>query len=71
MNELKTQVNTGDVIEFTLRGERVTAVALLIGDDGEILLDLVDEDAFAWSEIASLEDLAVFKPDVGEIQVAA
>jgi hypothetical protein len=71
MNELKTQVNTGDVIEFTLGGERVTAVALLIGDDGEILLDLVDEDVFAWSEIASLSDLAVFKPDVGEALVAA
>jgi hypothetical protein len=71
MNELKTQVNTGDVIEFTLGGERVTAVAMLIGDDGEILLDLVDEDVFAWSDMASLEDLAVFKPDVGEIPVAA
>jgi hypothetical protein len=65
------QVNPGDVIEFTLKGERRTAVAMLISDEGDILLDLIDDDGLAWGELDRLEDLAVFKPDSNEVPVAA
>ena len=67
----QTLVNPGDVIEFTLRGERRTAVAMLISDEGAILVDLLDDGGLAWGELSQLEDLTVFRPDVGEVLVAA
>jgi hypothetical protein len=40
-------VTQGDVIEFTLRGERRTAEAMLVTDDGVVVLDLFDGDRLA------------------------
>ena len=42
-------VRMGDVIEFTLRGERITAEAMLVTDDDVVLLDLFDGDRPAWA----------------------
>ena len=39
MIEGNSDVRESDVIEFTLRGERRTAEAMLITDDGLVLLD--------------------------------
>jgi hypothetical protein len=57
-------VREGDVLEFTLRGERRTAEAMLVTDDGVVLLDLFDGDRPAWAWVSSLEDVAVFRPDL-------
>lgn len=59
-------IDVGDVVEFTLQGTRCTATVLLVSEVGAVLLDLVDDDVLAWSEVAQLEDLAVFRPDVGD-----
>ena len=60
MIERNSEVREGDVIEFTLRGERRTAEAMLRTDDGLVLLDLLDGDRFAWAQVSILEDVAVF-----------
>jgi hypothetical protein len=57
------EVREGDVIEFTLRGERRTAEAMLVTDDGVVLLDLFDGDRPAWATLSDLEDVSVFRPD--------
>jgi hypothetical protein len=68
-------IDAGDVIEFTLRGERQTAVALLVTDEGAVLVDLLDEDGLAWAEPEVLVDVVVFRPEPSEVaalrQVAA
>ncbi len=56
----------GEVIEFTLRGERHTAEVMLVTTNGVALLDLFDGERMAWAQLALLEDLAVFQPDPGE-----
>lgn len=56
----------GEVIEFTLRGERRTAEVMLVTRTGAALLDLFDGERMAWAQLALLEDLAVFHPDPGE-----
>ena len=56
------RVQAGDVIEFTLRGERMTAEAMLVTDDDVILLDLFDGDRPAWALLARLDDVVVFEP---------
>jgi hypothetical protein len=61
----------GDVIEFTLRGERRTAEAMLVTDDGVVLLDLFDGDRPGWGRVSQLHDLAVYRPDADEGFVAA
>ena len=61
--ERNSEVREGDVIEFTLRGERRTAEAMLLTDDGLVLLDLFDGDRPAWAQVSILEDVAVFAPD--------
>jgi hypothetical protein len=61
----------GDVIEFTLRGERRTAEAMLVTDDGVVLLDLFDGDRPGWGRVSQLEEVAVYRPDVDEGVVAA
>ena len=63
MIERNSEVREGDVIEFTLRGERWTAEAMLLTDDGLVLLDLFDGDRLAWAQVSILEDVAVFAPD--------
>jgi hypothetical protein len=59
-------IDAGDVIEFTLQGERQTAVALLVTDDGAVLLDLIDDDGLAWAEADVLVDVAIFRPEPTE-----
>jgi hypothetical protein len=61
----------GDVIEFTLRGERRTAEAMLVTDDGVVLLDLFDGDRLGWGRLSQLQDVAVYRPDADEGVVAA
>jgi hypothetical protein len=55
-------VRAGDVVEFTHRGERRTAEAMLVTDDDVVLLDLFDGDRPAWARVSSLERLAVYRP---------
>ena len=55
-------VQAGDVIEFSLRGERLTAEAMLVTDDDVVLLDLFDGDRPAWAQLARLDDVVVFEP---------
>lgn len=71
MNETSQLVEQGDVIEFTLHGDRRTAEAMLVTDDGVVLLDLFDGDRPAWARMALLEDVAVYRPDADEALVAA
>jgi len=70
-SEIDPTLTEGDVIEFTLRGERRTAVTMLITDDDVVLLDLVDGDRLAWARWATLEDVTIFRPEPGEVLVAA
>jgi hypothetical protein len=71
MKDTDHTVQQGDVIEFTLRGERRTAEAMLVTDDGVVLLDLFDGDRPAWARVALLDDVTVFRPDADEALVAA
>jgi hypothetical protein len=71
VNEINQHVEQGDVIEFTLHGERRTAEAMLVTDDGVVLLDLFDGDRPAWARVAVLEDVTVYRPDADEALVAA
>lgn len=71
MDTIENTVRGGDVIEFTIRGERQTAVAMLVTDDGQALLDLVDGDRPAWAQLSYVEDLVVFRPDVDDVLPAA
>jgi hypothetical protein len=71
VTESSREVRDGDVIEFTLRGERRTAEAMLITDDGLVLLDLFDGDRPAWARLSILDDVAVFRPDASEVVTAA
>jgi len=64
-------VKQGDVIEFTLRGERRTAEAMLVTDDGVVLLDLFDGERPGWGRVSLLEDVIVYRPDGDESLVAA
>jgi hypothetical protein len=71
MKETGEVVNQGDVIEFTLNGERRTAEAMLVTDDGIVLLDLFDGDRPAWARVSLLADVNVFRPDPDGALVAA
>lgn len=70
MGRSSTSVETGDVIEFTLRGERRTAEVMLVSED-VALLDLFDGDRPAWARLWHLEDVAVYRPDLVEVSAAA
>ena len=70
MSKFEQVVREGDVIEFTLRGERRTAEAMLIADE-VVLLDLFDGDRPAFARLSSLVDVTVFRPDAAELSVAA
>lgn len=65
-----TTIHEGDVIEFTLRGERRTAEVMILSDDDQVLLDLFDGERPAFGLVSSLTDLAVFRPDVAELVAA-
>ena len=71
MSASEGAVREGDVIEFTLRGERRTAEAMLLTEDDVILLDLFDGDRPAWAHLSALLDVVVFRPDLGELVAAA
>jgi hypothetical protein len=58
-----TDVRDGDVIEFTLRGERRTAEVMIRTADGQVLLDLFDGERPAAAHLNELVDLAIFRPD--------
>ena len=60
----------GDIVEFTLKGERRTAEVMLVTMDDVVLLDLFDGDRLAWARLALLEGLAIFRPDL-EVSAAA
>lgn len=71
MNETTTiEVRAGDVIELTLRDERVTAEVMLVSE-GQLLLDLFDGDRLAFADLDALVDVAVFRPDAGDLATAA
>jgi hypothetical protein len=69
-SEFEPQLTAGDVIELTLRGERRTAVAMLVSDD-VVLLDLVDDDRMAWARWSTLQDVVIFRPEPTEVLAAA
>ncbi len=71
VTESSSEMRAGDVIEFSLRGERRTAEAMLITDDGLVLLDLFDGDRPAWARLSILDDVAVFRPDASQVVTAA
>lgn len=71
MAESSRHVREGDVFEFTLRGQRRTAEAMLLTDDDLVLLDLFDGDRPAWARLSSLDDVDVFRPGVNEVVTAA
>ena len=71
MSGSSRKVVEGDVIEFTLRGERRTAEAMLITDDGLVLLDLFDGDRPAWARLSILDEVVVFRPETTEVVTAA
>jgi hypothetical protein len=61
----------GDVIEFTMHDQRHTAVVMLMTDDDLVLLDLLDGDRPAWAGVSSLQEVAIFAPESGEVLAAA
>jgi len=71
VSEQLMDVREGDVIEFTLRGERRTAEAMLVTDDGFVLLDLFDGDRPAFARLAMLDEVSVFRPDLDDVVSAA
>ena len=71
MDKQHEDFQTGDIVEFTLRGERRTAEVMLVTTDDVVLLDLFDGDRPAWARRATLEDVAIFRPDFTEVLAAA
>jgi hypothetical protein len=71
MNMDTGSVHDGDVIEFTLRGERLTAEAMLVTDDDVALLDLFDGDRPVMARLSELDDVTIFRPDAADILAAA
>jgi hypothetical protein len=61
----------GDVIEFTLRGERRTAEVMIVSEDDQLLLDLFDGDRPVFARVGALAELAVYRPDAADLLVAA
>jgi hypothetical protein len=70
VSEQMIEVREGDVIEFTHRGERRTAEAMLV-TDGYVLLDLFDGDRPAFARLEMLDDVTVFRPELDEVVSAA
>jgi hypothetical protein len=70
VTESNREVREGDVIEFTLRGERRTAEGMLLTDDDLLLLDLFDGDRPAWAPLSVLKDVVVFRPDLNHMVAA-
>ena len=71
MDTSTPSVREGDVIEFTLHGERQTAEAMLVTDEQVVLLDLFDGDRPVMARLAELVDVTVFRPEAGDVLAAA
>jgi hypothetical protein len=71
MSHIERSMKAGDVIEFTMHDQRHTAVVMLMTDDDIVLLDLLDGDRPAWAGISSLQEVAIFIPESGEVLAAA
>jgi hypothetical protein len=71
VNTNEGTVRTGDVVEFTHRGERRTAEAMLVTEDDVVLLDLFDGDRPAWARVSNLSELAVYRPADADTLTAA
>lgn len=71
MHEDRQDIEVGDIVEFTVKGTRRTAEVMLVTTDDVVLLDLFDGDRPAWARRATLEDVAIFRPDFADALVAA
>jgi hypothetical protein len=71
MDENTQDVQVGDIVEFTVKGERRTAEVMLVTIDDVVLLDLFDGDRPAWARRSTLEDVAVYRPELTDVLVAA
>ena len=71
MNEHTMDIEVGDIVEFTVNGDRRTAEVMLVTIDDVVLLDLFDGDRPAWARRATLQDVAIFRPDLADVLVAA
>jgi hypothetical protein len=61
----------GDIVEFTLKGERRTAEIMLVTMDDVVLLDLFDGERPAWARRDTLEDVEIYRPELADLLVAA
>ena len=61
----------GDIVEFTLKGERRTAEIMLVTMDDVVLLDLFDGERPAWARRDALQEVEIYRPEAAEILVAA
>ena len=71
MDENTKDIQVGDIVEFTLKGDRRTAEVMLVTIDDVVLLDLFDGDRPAWARRATLEDVAVYRPELTDVLIAA
>ena len=71
MDENTKDIQVGDIVEFTLKGDRRTAEVMLVTIDDVVLLDLFDGDRPAWARRATLEDVAVYRPELADVLIAA
>ena len=71
MDENTQDVQVGDIVEFTVKGERRTAEVMLVTIDAVVLLDLFDGDRPAWARRSTLEDVAVYRPELTDVLIAA
>lgn len=60
---LQSTVSTGDVIEFDLDNERVSALVLLASAD-QIIIDLCDDEHVFVSRVDELVNLKVFAASI-------
>ena len=71
MDENTQDVQVGDIVEFTVKGERRTAEVMLVTIDDVVLLDLFDGDRPAWARRSTPEDVAVYRPELTDVLIAA
>ena len=71
MDEHTQDLQVGDIVEFTVKGERRTAEVMLVTIDDVVLLDLFDGDRPAWARRSTLEDVAVYRPELTDVLIAA
>jgi len=71
MRDRNEDIEIGDIVELTVRGERRTAEVMLVTTDDVVLLDLFDGERPAWARRSTLQDVVVYRPDLAEVLVAA